>query len=164
MRQRCLPSSDTLQSKSLSFQPPDPAWAPVAAVQRARAVLKAYDPYLNLWWSPAVRLGDPVRPGRWTVKEWMPSVCNWDTVLVWEGPNGEYRDEFPTDRLVAAVAARSLRGERFDRHVETKQAADKARADKAEATRFDDDWREANAKAKHDIGATLVVPGAGGSK
>jgi hypothetical protein len=161
MRQRCLPSSGTLQEKSLSFRPPDPAWAPTAAVQRARAALKAYDPYLGLWWSPAARLNDPVRPGRWTVKEWMPSVCNWDTVLVWESPSGEYRDEFPVDQLVAAVAARSLQGQSFGKRLAAHDAANKARDSRAAAKEHDDGWREANSKARYDVNATKVIAAAG---
>lgn len=108
MRERCVPQPDTLAHKQFVFQPPDPEWAPVEAVRRAREVLREYDPFLNLWWSPAVRLFDPVKPGRWTVKVWMPTAGNWDTVLIWESPSGEYRGEFPEDALRAELGKRDL--------------------------------------------------------
>jgi len=149
MRQRCIPSKDTTKAKQFEFRPPDPAWAPTAAVQRARKALKAYDPYLDLWWSPAVRLGTE-QPGRWCVKEWLPSTGAWDMVLVWEGPNGEYRDEFPTDVLVAKVAAKSLKGVSFAAHLDKVESSNDTRDADAERIRLREGWREANHKAAYD--------------
>lgn len=108
MRQRCVPQRDTLAHKQLTFRPPDPPWAPTAAVARARKALNDYDPFLALWWSPVVRMFDSTHPGRWTVKSWMPHSGSWETVFIWEGPNKEYRDEFPIDQLLQEVAKRDL--------------------------------------------------------
>lgn len=149
MRQRCLPTRDSDRAHQLDFQPPDPVGAPTLAVARARKALRAFDRYLVLHWSPVIRVMDE-RPGRWTIKEWGPQTGTFSTVVIWEGPNGEYRGEFPVDAMLAAVASKSTGGMSATDFLASKDAANATFDKKREDKRDTESWREANVRAAFD--------------
>lgn len=99
-----------MAGRDLAFRPPDPVWAPKGRLERIRAALKAFDPFLDLWWSPLCRFNSP-HPGRWVVKEYVRSSRTWTNVMIWEGPNRQYRDEFPIEQMLDQIAARGAGGE-----------------------------------------------------
>lgn len=163
MRARCIPPPGSEQEKQLSFRPPDPADAPAGALQRAREALKRYDPFLDLWWSPVIRIHDPVHTGRWTIKCWEQKTGAWDTVHIWEGEAGEFRNEFPVDALVAAVAAKDrwrkieTAGETWMQRVERMHQENEALNAAREHERRKETLREAVDLANHQTGARLLI-------
>lgn len=163
MRQRCTPSPETLQAKQLSFRPPDPAWAPVEALQQVRAALKRYDPFLDLWWSPVIRMGQE-NPGRWTIKCWDEKSGSWDLVHIWEGPNHEYRDEFPVDAIIEVVARKDrwrkleTAGETWAQRIERMDRTNAETELKRETLHRHETLREAADKAWYDTGMRFNVP------
>lgn len=159
MRQRCIPPPGSERERQLSFRPPDPADAPALALAEARAALKRYDPFLDLWWSPVIRMGDPTGLiGRWTIKCWQQHDGAWETVCIWEGPNGEFRNELPTDSLVEEVAKRDrwrrieTASETWQRRIERMHAENAAIDEKREMTHRAETWREAADKAFYQSG------------
>lgn len=165
MRQRCVPPPGSEQEKQLSFRPPDPAWAPVEALAKARAALKRYDPFLDLWWSPVIRMNaDAATPGRWTIKCWGPNSGEWDTVHIWEGPNNVFRNEFPEDTLIETVAFKDrwrkieTANESWIQRVERMHRENDAKTAKHEMNHRTETWREAADKAWYDGGLRFNVP------
>jgi hypothetical protein len=164
MRQRCIPPPGSEQEKQLSFRPPDPAWAPVEAVQRARAALKRYDPFLDLWWSPVIRITDAVHPGRWTIKAWEQKGGAWDLVHIWEGPDGSFRNEFPVDALIEVVAYKdrwrtdATANETWAARIARMDRENQARDDAAELDKRAETWRWAVDKANYDQKTRFNVP------
>lgn len=165
MRQRCTPPPGSEQEKQLSFRPPDPAWAPSEALAEARAALKRYDPFLDLWWSPVIRMGDPTgNTGRWTIKCWEQKTGGWDTVHIWEGPNREFRNEFPVDALIEVVAYKDrwrkieTAGETWAQRIERMHKENDALDQKREMTHRAETFREAADKAWYDGGLRFNVP------
>lgn len=140
MRQRCVPTQGSAGWQSYSFLPPDPSWAPSGLIERTRKALKAYDSYLNLWWSPMRGMASGL-PGRWRIVCYMPRTSTWDTVLYWEGEGGSYRDPSPEGCLQAAqrcdMWARNDDLTKLAARVEDKRAT---KEDKQEREKFDDVW------------------------
>lgn len=93
--------------RSIRWQPQDPIWAPVAALERARRALRDYDSCLSIWWSPMRRMNSS-QPGRWRVVRYSFNAGEWETVFYWEGDNGEYLGSFPKETLLARVQACDL--------------------------------------------------------
>lgn len=159
MRQRCTPQPGTLAAKDLTFRPADPVWANLAALATARAVLKAYDPYLDLWWSPLRGRGKPGPVGRWRIVAYRAIERSRETVMFWEGPDGEYRGEFPKDALLAEVHKRDMwaKGTDFGREVERLDRDNAAlKAAQREEHRAES-WRYAHDKTPYDVGAKFNV-------
>lgn len=104
MRQRCVAREGSAEEHSLRFCPPDPVWAPAESLEKARKALKAFDPRLNLWWSPMRHFNSEL-PGRWRVVEFLAGSGTWDTVFSWEGPEGQYRPPLPVEPIIAKIAS-----------------------------------------------------------
>lgn len=155
MRVRCAPEAGTQAHQSFTFRPADPAWAPIALVERCRTALKAYDAYLDLWWSPMRGFGG-FAPGRWRVVQWLKLSGTWDTVFYWEGLKGEYREPSP-DALVNKIRACDLWARDDDLGKAAKRLADEndKREEKEKRTRYDEAFDHA-----HDIGIRAEGPGA----
>lgn len=139
--------------RRIGWQPADPIWAPSAALSRARRALKAYDPCLSLWWSTVRRVGSEI-PGRWRVVRFSFNTGEWDTVFYWEGDNGEFLNEFPTETLLARVQACDLSkqgknlqevADEIERHNDKLKA--RQRSEIAERA-----WKTAHEKAEHAAG------------
>lgn len=151
-RLRCEPTRGSAAWQAYSFRPTDPVWAPRELIERTRKALKSYDSYLDVWWSPMRRFESEL-PGRWRIVCYMPNTSTWDTVLYWEGDGGEYRHLSPEGCLLAAQRC-DLWARGSDLGQLSKKLDDKRHAaeDKAQATKFDDVWRDsiqyADAKTK----------------
>lgn len=142
MHQRAIPDKDTETFRSFSHVPKDPDIAS-ETIERCREALKAYDPYLNVWWSPARGLSKPAPVGRWRIVQWVPRTGNWDTVTYWEGEDGAYRQPSPSEML-AEVQRLDLwaRGDDASQLSMRLDAANARRANKAKETKHEDTFKD----------------------
>lgn len=65
----------------------------------ARKTLKAFDPALEIWWSPWRDYGTDT-PGRWRIMQWGPRAQNWIHILYWQYDDGSYRPLYPIGALI----------------------------------------------------------------
>lgn len=142
VRVRCVPQEGSAGWRAFSDRPKDPVWSNRSLLERTRKALKAYDSYLDLWWSPTRRFHSEI-PGRWRIVCFMPNAHVWDTVQYWEGESGEYRDPSPEGCLIAAqrcdMWARDTNLSAVSKKVDGKNDAVKERA---EASKFDEVWND----------------------
>jgi len=140
MRQRCVPTQGSAAWQSFTFRPQDPVWAPHALLERTRKALKAYDTYLDLWWSPMRQMHSGLA-GRWRIVAFMPKTSTWDTVLYWEGEGGTYRDPSPEGCLMAAQKADLwARGDDLKKLSDRLETKSKKNEDAAWREKYDGTW------------------------
>lgn len=165
-RARVAPPQHTAEAQNYAFRPADPAWAPAALLERCRAGLKAYDPYLDLWWSPMRGFGQ-LAPGRWRVVCWMKGQNTWDTVFFWEGLDGKYREP-AVDAMVEKIRRCDLwaRGTDLGQHAKRIDGKKEDADAKDERTKLDEAWGHsvdaADVAGKHrlsfDMGRAKTPP------
>lgn len=146
-RARTSPSESSAEWQNFNFRPADPAWAPMALLERCRTALKAYDPYLDLWWSPMRGFGT-LAPGRWRVVCWMQGSNTWDTVFFWEGLKNEYREP-SADAMVEKIRRCDMwaRGNDLGKLAKELDGKKEAADAKGERTKLDDAWTDSIAAA-----------------
>lgn len=77
---------------------------------QVRAALKAFDPFISIWWSEHKRCqSHPDKPGRWRVMEWMPRLGNWVEVFTWETAGRGYASPWPVDPIIARLGRARVR-------------------------------------------------------
>lgn len=142
MRRRCVPNESSEHFRPFNFLPPDPDHSS-ETIARCREALKAYDSFLNIWWSTIRGFGrrpegEPL--GAWRIVEWMPKQSAWSTVSYWETADGLYRAPDPNEMLAEVQRMDAWkRGEDLkviSDKIEAKQilSTERAKANRHEAT------------------------------
>jgi len=137
---RALPKEGSVQARSYHFRPPDPTWVSAKMLEEVRAALRAFDPYVTIWWSETKRcVSHPEMPGRWRVMEYLPRKNNWLEAFTWETPSKGYRLPWPASAIIHKLGQSMVRMDVASRLADEFTQKTRA-AEKAEFYSSMDEW------------------------